>query len=111
MQQGQRTGTQVQDLLLLATAPPHSPAPSTATITRYQIYSSISPQRIMLVFWEKLLELRVGNVGLVNANVTGQNNVGALVGYSNTSSSIDNSYAIGSVSGTAQGVGGLVGLE
>ena len=37
----------------------------------------------------------IENVGLVNANITGQNNVGALVGYNNNSSSIDNSYATG----------------
>ena len=41
----------------------------------------------------------IENVGLVNANITGQNDVGALVGYNNNSSSIDNSYATGSVSG------------
>ena len=31
----------------------------------------------------------IENVGLVNANITGQNNVGALVGYNNNSSNIE----------------------
>ena len=52
----------------------------------------------------------IENVGLLNANITGQNNVGALVGYSNNSSRIDNSYATGSVSGN-QNIGGLVGYN
>ena len=51
----------------------------------------------------------IENVGLLNANVTGQNNVGALVGYNNNSSRIDNSYATGSVIGGSYGAGGLVG--
>ncbi len=51
----------------------------------------------------------IENVGLINANVTGQNNVGALVGYNNNSSSIDNSYATGTVIGSSYSVGGLVG--
>ncbi len=49
----------------------------------------------------------IQDVGLTNMNITGQNNVGALVGYNN-SSSINNSYSTGTVSGSG-GVGGLVG--
>ncbi len=41
----------------------------------------------------------IENVGLVNATITGQNNVGGLAGSSYNSSSIDNSYATGSVNG------------
>ncbi len=53
----------------------------------------------------------IENVGLLNANITGQYGVGGLVGYNRYSSSIDNSYATGSVSGTANNVGGLVGYN
>ncbi len=60
--------------------------------------------------WGEIVGAAVGNVGLVNANITGQNNVGSLVGLSNNSSSIANTYATGSVSGNNQ-VGGLVGLN
>ena len=40
----------------------------------------------------------ISNVGLVNASVTGNYDVGALVGYLGGSSSITNAYAAGSVS-------------
>ncbi len=50
----------------------------------------------------------IENVGLINVSITGQNDIGGLVGYNYSSSSIDNSYATGSVSGSSQ-VGGLVG--
>ena len=50
----------------------------------------------------------VKNVGLVNASITGKNNVGGLVG-SNTGTII-NSYVTGSVSGNTS-VGGLVGYN
>ncbi len=53
----------------------------------------------------------IENVGLINANITGQNNVGTLVGYNNNSSSIDNSYATGNVIGSGYDVGGLVGYN
>ncbi len=53
----------------------------------------------------------IENVGLLNANITGQTNVGSLVGYSNNSSRIDNSYATGSVSGSLYYIGGLVGYN
>ncbi len=53
----------------------------------------------------------IENVGLINADITGKGNVGGLVGYSNNSSSIANSYATGSVSGSAYNVGGLVGFN
>jgi filamentous hemagglutinin family protein len=48
----------------------------------------------------------ISNVGLNHAEISGDNNVGALAGYSN--GTISNSYASGSVAGT-QYVGGLVG--
>ncbi len=51
----------------------------------------------------------IQNVGLTNMDITGQSNVGGLVGKSK-SSTIDNSYANGSVAGNLN-VGGLVGLN
>jgi|GEM_PF-504123 len=48
------------------------------------------------------------NVGLLNVNVTGNNQVGALVGYQDEYSSISNSYTTGTVTGS-YAVGGLVG--
>ncbi|MBE0619390.1 MAG: filamentous hemagglutinin N-terminal domain-containing protein, partial [Burkholderiales bacterium] len=51
----------------------------------------------------------VRNVGLVGASVSGQDYVGALVGY-NDSGTIGNSYATGAVSGR-NSVGGLVGYH
>ena len=51
------------------------------------------------------------NVGLLNINITGGNSVGALAGFIAYSSNIDNSYATGSVSGSGNGVGGLVGCS
>jgi hypothetical protein len=52
----------------------------------------------------------LSNVGLVDANVTGKNNVGTLLGYSATGI-VNNSYATGTVNGggAGGGVGGLVG--
>jgi len=50
----------------------------------------------------------IENAGLLNTTITGQNNVGSLVG-NNQSSSIAKSYATGSVSGSSNQVGGLVG--
>ena len=52
-------------------------------------------------------ELR--NIGLLDVDVTGINNVGSLVGLN--SGDISGSYATGSVAGSAQRVGGLVGLN
>lgn len=57
----------------------------------------------------------VQNVGLVGVNITGQTNVGALVGMNNQLSSIKNSYATGLVTGSAvwsmTNIGGLVGIN
>lgn len=50
----------------------------------------------------------VNNLGLINAQVTGTDNVGALVGYINFGN-INNSYATGTVTGAGSQVGGLVG--
>lgn len=57
---------------------------------------------------------RISNLGLVNVDIKGENNVGGLVGWLQASSgnfsSINNSYVTGSVIGAANHVGGLVGL-
>ncbi len=53
----------------------------------------------------------IRNIGLVNAIVVGEDNVGALVGYNN-GGTITNSYATGSVTSTGDygdNIGGLVG--
>ena len=50
----------------------------------------------------------VSNLGVVNANVTGGDNVGVLAGVNWTGATITASYAAGSVNGT-EFVGGLVG--
>ena len=50
----------------------------------------------------------VQNVGLVNANITGNNLTGGLVGLANFGTTITNAYATGSVTGISI-VGGLVG--
>jgi len=51
--------------------------------------------------------IEVKNVGIINVNITGNNNVGGLVG-ENINSSITNSYSTGSVNG-GDNIGGLVG--
>ena len=50
----------------------------------------------------------VENAGVINVDLTGNNNVGALVGYNN-GGTITDSYSTGSVSGNGS-VGGLVGF-
>ncbi|MES2219298.1 MAG: hypothetical protein V4501_12920, partial [Pseudomonadota bacterium] len=50
----------------------------------------------------------VQNLGVINANITGLNNVGILAGYSNTPTT--NNYVTGSVTGNAS-IGGLIGLQ
>ena len=52
--------------------------------------------------------IRIVNLGLLNVNITGQDEVGGLTG--NNFSLITNSYVTGSVSGRST-VGGLVGLN
>jgi len=51
----------------------------------------------------------IKNVGLINASVSGNSDVGALVG--SNSGTISSSYATGSVAGTSDTVGGLVGYN
>ncbi len=51
----------------------------------------------------------INNIGLENVNVSGYNYVGSLVGNNKDYSEIFNSYSTGSVSGTGDVVGGLVG--
>ncbi|MCX5847207.1 MAG: filamentous hemagglutinin N-terminal domain-containing protein [Deltaproteobacteria bacterium] len=51
----------------------------------------------------------IRNVGLVNVNINGYGSVGGLVGYNN--GSIDNSYSTGTVTGSTDFVGGLVGFN
>jgi filamentous hemagglutinin family protein len=53
---------------------------------------------------------KIRNVGVTNANVTGQDQTAALVGYNYIGSSITNSYATGAVNG-ASTVGGLAGYN
>ena len=50
----------------------------------------------------------IANVGLIGGSVTGENDVGALVGYNY--GTVSQSYATGTVSGQG-GVGGLIGLN
>ncbi len=50
----------------------------------------------------------ISNLGIVDAETTGDERVGGLVGYSH-SSTISNSYATGAVTGNGNYVGGLVG--
>ncbi len=53
----------------------------------------------------------IENLGLINANITGKNEVGALVGDNDAGGIISNTYSTGSVTGAANGseIGGLVG--
>ncbi|RXJ86179.1 GLUG motif-containing protein [Arcobacter sp. CECT 8985] len=56
----------------------------------------------------------IKNIGLTNVDITGNFHVGGLVGENlsfNGTSTIENSYASGSVSGEGNYVGGLVGLN
>ena len=54
----------------------------------------------------------IRNLGIVDANVTGNNNVGGLVGLqSGLSSQITNCYATGTIKATTQNAGGLVGEQ
>ena len=50
----------------------------------------------------------ISNLGLLNARVEGKDNVGALVGFNTSGTTIIGSYAVGKVSGQDR-VGGLVG--
>ena len=55
---------------------------------------------------------KLRNLGVENVNITGRASVGGLVGYVEhykVSPTLTNCYATGSVSGTGNGVGGLVG--
>src|SRR5690606_2875249 len=55
---------------------------------------------------------RIQNVGLIDASVRGSVSVGGLVGYSDTGSLLSHSYVSGHVSSTdASYVGGLVGYN
>jgi len=58
----------------------------------------------------RINENKVANVGLVEADVTGDWDVGALVGLNYEGAVVENSYATGSVSGVNR-VGGLVGYN
>ncbi|NCI79811.1 YDG domain-containing protein [Acinetobacter kanungonis] len=50
----------------------------------------------------------IRNIGLINANVNGSTSVGGLVG-ALRQGTIENSFTTGSIYGTGQGIGGLVG--
>ena len=53
----------------------------------------------------------LANVGLVGGSVTGNHHVGGLVGWADGASTISNSYASGSVTGSLSDVGGLAGVN
>ncbi|QJC57115.1 Heme/hemopexin-binding protein [Polaromonas vacuolata] len=61
-------------------------------------------------FFRNTLNAKIRNIGLENVDVAGSINVGALVGF-NDSTDINNSYAKGSVTGTVLSIGGLVGYN
>lgn len=52
----------------------------------------------------------VKNVGLTNVNVVGRNNVGALIG-AMINGTATHTFSSGSVSGTGQSIGGLIGIN
>ena len=51
----------------------------------------------------------IKNLGIENCDITGRNNVGALIGILGNNSILENCYATGNVTGTGNSVGGLVG--
>ncbi len=51
----------------------------------------------------------IKNVVLTNVNITGKTSVGALVGYNSGTTTINNCYTKGSVTGTGNDVGGFLG--
>jgi len=59
----------------------------------------------------KVLQGNLTNIGFVNANVTGNHDVGIAVGDLYTGGIIDNAYSTGFVTGTGSAVGGLVGTS
>ncbi len=64
----------------------------------------------MGLFGELASSAEVRNVGLVNADVTGGQRVGALVGYVGGGATVTGTFATGSVTGV-QWVGGMVGFH
>ena len=59
-------------------------------------------------FFGRTYGATISNLGVTNVNITGQNQVGGLVGF-HFSSTVSNSYSTGSVTGSGNNVGGLVG--
>ena len=53
----------------------------------------------------------IKNLGLVNSNITGQNQVGVLVGSSAQNSQLYGVYSTGTVTGTGNATGGLIGQQ
>ena len=53
----------------------------------------------------------IKNIGLINADITGSDFVGGLVGHNADLSKLSNSHCAGSVSGSSNLVGGLVGYN
>ncbi|MEI7689293.1 MAG: GLUG motif-containing protein, partial [Candidatus Nomurabacteria bacterium] len=51
----------------------------------------------------------IENVGLMNVNIIGLGDVGGLIGYDNSSSSVTNSYTTGNIKGSDWEIGGLIG--
>ncbi|OTG65377.1 GLUG motif-containing protein, partial [Acinetobacter silvestris] len=53
----------------------------------------------------------IKNLGLLNSNITGKNQVGALVGTSAQNSQLYSVYSTGTVTGTGSAMGGLIGQQ
>ncbi|MBL7136282.1 MAG: peptidase A26, partial [Candidatus Marinimicrobia bacterium] len=53
----------------------------------------------------------ISNLGVTNVDITGNDNVGGLVGFDDNNSEVNNSYSTGSVTGSGNYVGGLVGYN
>ena len=73
------------------------------------IYTSTTRLTTNIGFFGYTDGATIANIGLENVDVTGNNNVGGLVGY-NDGGGISNSYAAGTVEGNDE-VGGLVGFN
>ncbi|EKD29086.1 MAG: filamentous hemagglutinin outer membrane protein, partial [uncultured bacterium] len=69
----------------------------------------ITGSRNNVGFFGQTYQSVINNMVIQNANVSGNNSVGALVGY-NEQTTINNSYSTGSISGSSS-VGGLIGFN
>jgi len=73
------------------------------------LFINCSNQDILGLFGRVDGSAEIKNLGLLNVNITGKNNVGGLVGY-NSGGNISHSYTVGSVIGN-NNVGGFVGYN